>query len=176
MTSTVEAGCPAARASSACFQVFAASSTAPLRWRVLSGNNREMARSRETYADSETCRRAIRDLLSGLDGLLPQVRREGRHRWTWELLRDGDVLVVAAHPFDRQVRCRNAVDQFLQDVRLAPIAATVLVTAARRFRQRSARPIGSYPAMLVPRSGSGIGADAWLSSDGSDAPPGEVFT
>jgi hypothetical protein len=130
-----------ARQTGACFQVFTASASAPLRWRLLSGNNREMARSFDDYADAETCRQAIKELLSALDALVPQVRREGRNRWMWELHRDSDVLVLAAHPFDRQVRCRKAIDRFLVDVPLAPIADAVMVTTARRFRQRSVRPV-----------------------------------
>jgi hypothetical protein len=159
------------------FQIFAASSSAPLRWRVLSGNNRELGRGFETYPDAEACRRAIGDLRSALDFLLPQVRREGRDRWIWELHRaDGAVLVVAAHPFDRQVRCRKAVDQFLLDARLAPVAESVLVTAARRFRRRSVRPVvwRSTP-LFVPRLAHGFERDASSRSDIAESIEGEVI-
>ncbi|HEY3088481.1 MAG TPA: hypothetical protein VGJ59_10515 [Jatrophihabitantaceae bacterium] len=159
------------------FQIFAASASAPLRWRVLSGNNRELGRSFETFPDTEACRQAIGDLRLALDLLLPQVRREGRDRWLWELRRaDGAVLVVAAHPFDRQVRCRKAVDQFLLDARLAPVAESVLVTAARRFRRRSVRPVvwRSTP-LFVPRSAHGFEHDASSRSDVAERNEGEVI-
>jgi hypothetical protein len=159
------------------FQIFAASASAPLRWRVLSGNNRELGRSFETFPDTEACRQAIGDLRLALDVLLPQVRREGRDRWLWELRRaDGAVLVVAAHPFDRQVRCRRAVDQFLLDARLAPVAESVLVTAARRFRRRSVRPVvwRSTP-LFVPRSAHGFEHDASSRSDVAERIEGEVI-
>jgi hypothetical protein len=165
-----------ARLAGTYFQIFAASASAPLRWRVLSGNNRELGRSFETYPDAETCRRAIGDLRSVVDMLLPQVRREGRDRWIWELYRDGAVLVVAAHPFDRQVRCRNAVDQFLVGVRGAPVADSVLLTAARRFRRRSVRPVvwRSTP-LFVPRSAHGFERDASARSDIAGSSGGEVI-
>jgi len=165
-----------ARLAGTYFQIFAASASAPLRWRALSGNNRELGRSFETYPDAEACRQAIVDLRSALDVLQPQVRREGRDRWIWELHRDGAVLVVAAHPFDRQVRCRKAVDQFLLDARLAPVAQSVMVTAARRFRRRSVRPVvwRSTP-LFAPRSSHGFERDAWSGSDIAETTEGEVI-
>ncbi|MBO0884110.1 MAG: hypothetical protein J2P17_28020 [Mycobacterium sp.] len=127
------------RPSSAHFQMFAGSGKSPVRWRLLSGNNRELGRSAYACDDAEACRTELEKLLADLDLLESRLRLLAPHRWCWELLRDGFVVAVAGHLFERQVRCHQVLDQFLRD---APLASTSEAVVIGTYRRRKSKSVG----------------------------------
>jgi hypothetical protein len=102
------------------FQVYAGLRGQPVRWRLLSGNNRDAGRSVQSFADLEDCMSSIKEVLARLDALEPAIvpAADGRG-WRWRLSLDGVPVVAAPHAFDRRIRCSEACARF---VHLAPLA------------------------------------------------------
>jgi len=124
MTSAVSSG--------AHFQIFGVSLRSPLRWRLLSGNNREIGRSVAEFPDTNTCSAAVEALQAGIDDLEGVMRRVG-HEWTWQLLDSGVPVVMSGHNYDRRIRCERALTLFVQRAGHAPTTANVMLSAARRW-------------------------------------------
>ena len=118
-------------------QLFASTYNSPLRWRLLSGNNREIGRGVAEFADAEACRLAVKHLQNGIDLLESSVRRAASSEWTWELTASGEPAVRSGHPFARQIRCEQGLLQFLHQVVDAEVGRNVLVSGARRWEARS---------------------------------------
>jgi hypothetical protein len=118
------------------FQMFAATDQGEIRWRLLSGNNRDLGRGVAAYADAESCRLGIKQMLAVLDELVPQVRR-GDHLWQWSLLAEQLPVISGGHAYDRQIRCEQALAQFRTQARDARPADSVMLTASRRWVQSS---------------------------------------
>jgi hypothetical protein len=114
-------------------QMFSSTASDPVRWRLLSGNNREIGRGAMAYPDVETCQIAIKELQSNLDELESRLRRVRPSAWIWELLRDGEMAAFAGHAFDRMIRCRQGLGQFSAQLMDAPVAPVLIVSAARRW-------------------------------------------
>ncbi len=119
-------------------QLFAVSATSPVRWRLLSGNNRELGRGLGSFLDAEECRIAIKELQSDMGGMLSRVRPVPPNAWTWELRRGGVPIAVSGHAFDRLIRCERGLAHFVERLGVAPIAETVMASDARRW-MRGAR-------------------------------------
>jgi hypothetical protein len=118
-------------------QLFGTSASAPVRWRLLSGNNRDMGRGVEQFDDSEVCRIGIKQLQADAAELRARVRRVTPSRWHWEIVLDELVVAAAGHPFDRLIRCEQGMAQFLENFGAAPIGAVVMLSDARRWRTAS---------------------------------------
>lgn len=118
-------------------QLFTSANDAPVRWRLLSGNNREIGRGVAEFADGETCRLALKHLQNGISDLEPSIRRVAACHWSWELLAGTEPAVRSAHPFPRQIRCEQGLAQFLLHVAGADVGRGVLVSGARRWEARS---------------------------------------
>ena len=102
------------------FQAYAGLSGHPVRWRLLSGNNRDAGRSVESFDDVESCIVGIKHLLGHVDLLEPAIQPAADGRgWRWRLKLDGLPVVAAPHAFDRRVRCSEACVRFIN---LAPQA------------------------------------------------------
>ena len=114
-------------------QLFSQSEGSPIRWRLLSGNNRETGRGVDTYPDVESCRVGIKDLQATLDDLDASVRRTSANQWAWQLLRDGHFVAVSGRSFDRLIRCEQGLAHFLEHIRDAEIGAVLMVSGARRW-------------------------------------------
>lgn len=114
-------------------QLFTRTSDAPVRWRLLSGNNRETGRGVDTYPDVESCKVGIKDLQSTVEDLDASVRRTSTNEWAWQLLREGRVVAVSGRSFDRLIRCEQGLAHFLEHIREAEIGATVMVSHSRRW-------------------------------------------
>jgi hypothetical protein len=114
-------------------QLFAISAGAGVRWRLLAGNNRESGRGTEGFSDPETCRVAVKQLQQDVTLLRPRLRRAEPNRWVWELHLDAVPVAVAAHPFDRLIRCEQAVAQFVVQLQDATISPSLLISGARRW-------------------------------------------
>jgi len=132
---------PPLRSSGVHFQLFSAGAELPVRWRLLSANNREMARGLAEYPSPDECRLGIDALRGELARLDPIVRRTPGHQWQWELLRSGRRFVVAGHTFDRQIRCAQALQHFLDSVPQAQVAAVLMVSDYRRWHSSSGRAL-----------------------------------
>jgi hypothetical protein len=118
--------------SGAHFQIYGASPRSPLRWRLLSGNNRDIGRSADEFPNVVACHRAIDAVRWGLNDLDIALRRVG-HEWTWLLLQADVPVVLAGHNYDRKIRCERALQQFVERAVLAPISANVIVSTSRRW-------------------------------------------
>jgi hypothetical protein len=102
------------------FQVYAGMSGQPVRWRLLSGNNRDAGRGVQSFPDIESCVVGIKEVLARLDTLEPViVPASGGRGWRWRLNLDGQPAVTAPHAYDRRVRCSEACARFIH---LAPHA------------------------------------------------------
>lgn len=114
-------------------QLFARTPLDPVRWRLLSSNNREIGRGVEAYADAEACRLAVKELQADLDAAETVVRRADANAWMWQLTVDGRPVAASAHGYDRQIRCRRGSVQFRLELRDALIIAEVMTSHARRW-------------------------------------------
>jgi hypothetical protein len=114
-------------------QLFAATATAPVRWRLLSGNNRDSGRGTESFTDAESCRVAIKALQVALDEVDPSLRRSATNQWVWQVTYGDRVVAVSGRGFDRLIRCEQGLAQFLLQLRDAEIGATLMISNARRW-------------------------------------------
>lgn len=114
-------------------QLFAGAPDGPVRWRMLSGNNREVGRSAGGYPDETACRQALAAEQQTVGALVPRLRRTDPHRWRWELHRDGVPVALAGHSYDRQVRCELALAQFLAHFPCARPRVGVVISGTRRW-------------------------------------------
>ena len=115
-------------------QLFALATNAPVRWRLLSGNNRDMGRSLDEYDDPESCRMALKQLQVDAPDLIPRVRRLTPSSWQWEILLDDLPIASSGHPFDRLIRCEQGMAQFIANFATAPVGPTLMVSESRRWR------------------------------------------
>jgi hypothetical protein len=118
-------------------QLFAQSASAPVRWRLLSGNNRDMGRGLDEFDDPESCGVALKQLQMDAAGLTPRVRRLTPSSWEWEIALDEVPIASAGHPFDRLIRCEQGMSQFLEHFPAALIGSAVMLTESRRWRAAS---------------------------------------
>lgn len=114
-------------------QLFSTTNDAPVRWRLLSGNNRETGRGVESYQDMESARIGIKNLQETIGELDASVRRTTTNEWAWQLLFDGRPLAVSGRSFDRLIRCEQGLAHFLEHIREAEIGATLMVSHSRRW-------------------------------------------
>ncbi|MDP9118630.1 MAG: hypothetical protein M3O28_15460 [Actinomycetota bacterium] len=128
MTAAVDKYAPAERV-----QLFSAAPSGPVRWRVLSGNNRELGRGLGLFVDAEKCRIAVKELQVSMTALVPRIRPVSPNEWVWELRRDGVPVAAAGHAFDRLIRCERGLSQFVDRFADAPIAAALMISDARRW-------------------------------------------
>lgn len=115
-------------------QLFAQAANAPIRWRLLSGNNRDMGRGCDEFYDAESARVALKQLQVDAADLMPRVRRMSPSSWQWEILLDEVAVASAGHNFDRLIRCEQGMTQFLANFATAPIGNAVMLTESRRWR------------------------------------------
>jgi uncharacterized protein YegP (UPF0339 family) len=118
-------------------QLFSTAVSAPIRWRLLSGNNRDMGRSTEQYADAHACELAIKELQSNADELVAKVRRVDPSQWIFQIWWRDLPIAAAGHRFDRLIRCEQGMEQFLENFATAPVGATVMLSDSRRWRTAS---------------------------------------
>ena len=105
-----------------------------IHWRLLGGNNREVGRGAERYADVEAAIVAIKHIQLRVADLVPQVGRATPNQWRWTLSLDGTIVVASGHAFDRQIRCEQALAQFRLLFGSAPIGDGLMASGSRRGR------------------------------------------
>jgi len=121
-----------AAASRVHFQLFADASGQGIRWRLLSGNRREIGRSVLSYPDTSQCGSGIDWMRTHLSDLMTRIQRSDSGGWSWELLYEDEAIVMSGRRFDRQIRCVQALSLFRELAPEAVIHATVMLAHARR--------------------------------------------
>lgn len=121
-------------------QMFAAFEGANISWRLLSGNNREIGRGAQSFADVVGCRLALQRLQSVVSDLEPTISRAG-NGWGWSLALNGDVVATSKAAYDRQIRCRQSLSHFLVEFADSSIGRNVMWTHSRRWVMPGARVI-----------------------------------
>lgn len=130
---SIEGRAEPAGATGAHYQMFLFGSPATIRWRLLSGNNRDMCHGVEEFADPQRCKQSIEQLRGRIPVLHPVIKRDDNGEWTWLLL-DGTLPVATAgHSYDRQIRCSRAMMKVLADAPLASIRTQMVVSDHRRW-------------------------------------------
>jgi hypothetical protein len=113
--------------------LYAATPDAPVRWRLLSANNREIGRGLLGYPDAESSCIAIKELQRDVAILEPRIKRVEPNRWLWEVYQGRVLVATAGRPFDRLIRCEQSVERFVGQFAYATVTANVIYTAARRW-------------------------------------------
>lgn len=113
--------------------LYATTSDAPVRWRLLSANNREIGRGLIDYPDAESSCMAIKELQRDVVLLDRRIRRIEPNRWLWEVYQGRLPVAMSGRPFDRLIRCEQSVERFVGQFADAAVNATVIYTAARRW-------------------------------------------
>jgi hypothetical protein len=112
------------------FQLYGPGPRGPVRWRMLAGNNRDLARGTVEFADVDACLRGIHALRRGLGRLVLETCHSGRS-WRWFGSLDGEVAVAAARPFGRRIQCERMYERFAVLVVVAVVPAELSVVPAR---------------------------------------------
>ncbi len=126
-------GATTLRTSSFHFQMYGPVPGSAVRWRLLSGNNRDMGRGVLVYRDADSCRAGIQEVLRRLDELDPIFVPDTDNTWRWLLRYKGEPVVTSGHSYDRKVRCREGHSQFLRHAPGAQIKDNIVISSARRW-------------------------------------------
>ena len=114
-------------------QLFATAESAPLRWRLLSGKNRELGRGTGEFDDLVSCRAGIAHLQAVLGELEPRVHRCGSNHWTWSLALAGVPVAISGAQHARLIRCRQGLAQFVAQFAHSTIGTSVMFSHSRRW-------------------------------------------
>ena len=126
-------------ASRAHIQLFAQSEGSPVRWRVLSGNNRELGRGSGEFPDQESCVLGIKHLQAVVADLDPSVVRDSTSAWRWTLSLGGVSVANSGHSYDRLIRCRLALTYFVTHLGTSQVTGALMLTQSRRWTTPTAR-------------------------------------
>jgi len=97
------------------------------RWRFLSANNRNMARSVPTFADPDTCLEAIRELRDKLPTVVGTTVQNGSGKWLWRISAEKLDLAMSGIRYERRLRARLACQAFVDQVATASADAVQVV-------------------------------------------------
>lgn len=139
-------------AHSAHFQLYGTSMAAPVRWRLLSGNNRDIGRGTLQFDSIESCLASIAHLQRSVGELRVVWRRIG-HQWTWQLDDVDGTVAVAGMAYDRRIRCEQSLAQFRSCVPVAPVREQVMYSDSRRWAAARPARIVSRPIAPLERQG-----------------------
>jgi hypothetical protein len=135
------------------FQMYAPALGPAVKWRLLSGNNRDMGRGATTFRDAVACREGIIEVVQRLDELDPIFVPEGNNNWRWLLRYHGEPVVISGHAYDRKVRCKEGHVQFLRHAPGAYIRDDVM-SSARRWSTAATIDLTDRPVEPQLRSSS----------------------
>jgi len=85
-----------------------------VRWRLLSGNNRQLGRSPGLFDDPSTAygaAAALRDLLDACEPIV--VRLASPSRWVWSIMDGADVVAVSGRAYEMERLVVRALDLFM---------------------------------------------------------------
>jgi hypothetical protein len=114
-------------------QLYARTQNSSVNWRLLSGNNREIGRGAEHFADAEACRIAVKNLQVVVDSLHELVRQTEAHRWIWQLRGVDGLVAGSPNGYDRLIRCNRGLEQFRAALPYAEVGNTVMISETRRW-------------------------------------------
>lgn len=93
-----------------------------VRWRLLSGNNRQLGRSAELFdgvAEARQAATTIRDAADSVEQYV--VRLTAPVRWGWSLMLDGIVVAVSGRAYEGERTAVHALELFLSAATAAPL-------------------------------------------------------
>ncbi len=91
-------------------------------WRLVGANNREVARSAQTFPTFHECYQAARQVQHRLDVAAMTVRHDDvLNLWAWRAEIDGIAVATSGRMYQRHRECQSNAAQFLE---LMPLAAT----------------------------------------------------
>jgi len=98
---------------------------APVRWRLLGANNRELGRGAGPFADLESCQAAVRDLVARVAGATPGIVGDADHTgaWSWRLDLDGHPVAVSWRTYLRHRECAYSLAHFIGAVPRAVVTS-----------------------------------------------------
>lgn len=114
-------------------QLFARDELSPVRWRLLGGNNRELGRGLEEFRDAALARREVQRLQAITATLEHSVHRSPTSTWSWVLTRAGVIVATSGFRYDRLIRCRQGLAQFVEVLAGCEVGPTVMYTQSRRW-------------------------------------------
>jgi hypothetical protein len=114
-------------------QMYAADASAPIQWRLLSGNNRELGRGTGQFVDQESCLLGIKHLKNVIADLEISLRRSETSAWGWLLCLGGVSVATSGFRYDRQIRCRQGAAHFVEALADCEVGAGLMLTHARRW-------------------------------------------
>lgn len=114
-------------------QLYASDAAAPIKWRLLGGNNRELGRGTGEFGDRESCLLGIKHLKHVVCDLENILRRNDAGAWGWLLCLGGVSVATSGYRYDRQIRCRQGLSQFTSALALCEIGPGIMLTHSRRW-------------------------------------------
>lgn len=96
---------------SARFQFFTRSPQA-VEWRLISSNNRELARCPEPFLDLGACLAAVDLLRDGIDAVEAVVLQDASGGWRWRLGLYDQAVATSSRAYLRRVECAATLVQF----------------------------------------------------------------
>lgn len=113
--------------------MYASDASAPIQWRLLGGNNRELGRGTGTFVDEESCLLGIRHLKNVISDLEVSLRRNETGAWGWLLCLGGVSVATSGCRYDRQIRCRQGQVQFVDALETCAVGSGLMLTHTRRW-------------------------------------------
>jgi hypothetical protein len=120
-----------------------------VRWRLLGGNNWELGRSAVGHRNTEACLAAIRHLQHGAAEMIGRTVRISPGKWAWVLRDASNDPVANGRSFDRLIRCRQALAQFVTLIGDARVSATVTEPLSRRRRTLDEGELGDVRRIVI---------------------------
>lgn len=113
--------------------MYASDASAPIQWRLLGGNNRELGRGTGTFVDEEGCLLGIKHLKNVISDLEVSLRRNDAGAWGWLLCLGGVSVATSGCRYDRQIRCRQGQAQFVEALETCVVGGGLTFTHSRRW-------------------------------------------
>lgn len=119
-------------------------------WRLIGGNNRELARGAQSYVTYAQVGEAVQLLRVGLAGLDWPINNDARTgKWHWHAASDGTPVMTGGRPYERERDCRDSIQHVqiaLVDAMITPGVTVIRSNAGGRtarptVHRRARRPI-----------------------------------
>ena len=84
-------------------------------WRLVGANNREVARSAQTFPTFHECYQAARSVQRHLDAAATTVRHDDHlNLWAWRAEIDGVAVATSGRMYQRHRECQSNAAQFFE--------------------------------------------------------------
>ena len=117
-------------------------------WRLVGANNREVARSAQTFQTFHECYQAARQVQHRIDLAATTVRHDDvLNLWAWRAEIDGIAVATSGRMYQRHRECQSNAAQFFE---LMPLAATAYdSTAVPTIGSESPIPVMRDPSQYM---------------------------